>query len=53
MPDVLYKVDLPAFTGRKECTNKGDCKCNREGRIVCKAGITTRNTQIRFSNKSR
>lgn len=46
MPDVLYKVDLPAFTGR-------NVPIKEIASAIGKAGITTRNTQIRFSDKSR
>ena len=52
MPEVIYQGDLPAFTGRN-VPIKRDCKCNREGRTVCKAGNTTRITQIWNGNKGR
>ncbi len=50
MPEVIYQVDLPAFTGTK-CTNKGNCKSNWEGCTVCKGWTSTRNSQIWDSNK--
>lgn len=51
MPEVIYQGDLPAL--QEKCTNKRNCKCNREGRTVCKAGNTTRITQIWNGNKGR
>ena len=52
MPEVIYQGKFTSFY-REKCTNKRDCKCNREGRTVCKAGNTTRITQIWNGNKGR
>ena len=51
MPEVIYQGDLPAFTGRNVPIK--EIASNREGRTVCKAGNTTRITQIWNGNKGR
>ena len=48
MNEIPYSIKY-----QQKCTNKRDCKCNREGRTVCKAGNTTRITQIWNGNKGR
>ena len=50
MPEVQYKVDLPAFTGRN-VPIKEIAKAMGKGCSVCKSWYSARGSQIRCSNK--
>lgn len=49
MPEVQYKVDLPAFTGRN-VPIKENCTGNGEGCTVCKGWTSTGDSRIRNRN---
>lgn len=52
MPEVQYKVDLPAFTGRN-VPIKEIAQAMGKGCTVCKGWTSTGNSQIRNGNESR